>query len=86
MNQEILNYIAEEAAKMGLTLDGELEGNCSFDNEFTSIDLKEDAFGVFYFSLWNMEIRESLLVKFPIPDSLEDFKKIAELLQIFPSH
>lgn len=85
MKKSVFDYIKKQAESAGFSLEEmEGDGTCTFvHKDFYCITISTDDLDTYHLEKWKKFKRVAV---FEIPDSLDDFKKIAELLQIFSSH
>lgn len=56
------------------------------ENEFSKVIVRQGNLeGLFFFELYNLELREELIYHFPLPETLKGFQTVCNVLKVFHS-
>lgn len=87
MNEEIKTYIVAQCEKQGLKkveVSHVAFNEMHFENEFVTVLVETGPFdGSYTFEMWNIELRQELICRFPIPETLRGFQQVCNLLKVF---
>lgn len=89
MKEEIKNFIITQCKKQNMEPipSSIISEQMYFCNEFTEVKVIPGHMDeMYFFEMWNVEMSEELLYRFPIPETLRGFMQVCNLLKIFHNH